>query len=259
VTPLVSIVISNYNYARFLRNTLTSCINQTFHDIEVVVYDDKSTDDSRALMLEMMSIDTRIRCIFGDVNRGYSRGKNTSIKHSKSDLIVHLDADDMLTEDSIERRFNFMKAKPSVDMVCGHAYFVGMESLQSCYEAGTSLPIDREGRKRKTSEVVVTRVTGASQIHAQTVMLRRNVFDRVGLYDEDLRSKSDKEMWERMLFSKMDIRKMSVPVAYYRVHDESMSRVRTRTPSVNNQIKALFNEKVAMRKKGITRENTLFP
>jgi glycosyltransferase involved in cell wall biosynthesis len=97
--PFVSIIVNNYNYARFLKKAVDSALRQTHRRTEVVVVDDGSTDDSHAV------IDTfrdRIRAVMQD-NRGQAAAFNAGIEASRGDIVIFLDADDTLLPFAAER------------------------------------------------------------------------------------------------------------------------------------------------------------
>lgn len=96
--PLVSIVINNYNYGRFLDDAIGSALNQTYRHIEVIVVDDGSTDESRQILACYAG---RIKSIFQE-NRGQSQAANTGFQASKGELVLFLDADDFLMPHAIE-------------------------------------------------------------------------------------------------------------------------------------------------------------
>jgi glycosyltransferase involved in cell wall biosynthesis len=90
VQPLVSILINNYNYAQYLAEAIDSAVNQTYDHLEVIVVDDGSTDDSRAIMA---SYGDRIVAIY-QPNQGQASAFNTGFAHSRGEIICFLDADD---------------------------------------------------------------------------------------------------------------------------------------------------------------------
>ncbi|HEV2169767.1 MAG TPA: glycosyltransferase family 2 protein [Candidatus Binatus sp.] len=96
---LVSIVINNYNYARYLPECLDSALHQTYRPVEVVVVDDGSTDDSQDLIL---SYGNRVKAIFKN-NGGQGSAINAGFAASSGAIVIFLDADDILSLDAVER------------------------------------------------------------------------------------------------------------------------------------------------------------
>jgi tRNA-dihydrouridine synthase len=103
------------------------------------------------------------------------------------------------------------------------------------------------------------KVDSRPAIHAQGVMLRRECYEKYGLYDEILRSKADKEMWVRLRDTlKLDIGSIKDVVAFYRRHDESMMAYRRKNKDYQKQVVDIFERQVILRQKGINEQNTKF-
>lgn len=247
----VSIVIPCYNYANFIGDCLLSCVNQSYPAKEIIVVDDASKDESAVVVDKFISKYSadRVRLIRLRENGGYSHAKNEGIVASRGDYIVTIDADDMLLPDSLyTRRLVFDRHsthKDPVDMVDGNAYnFSGTQDYDFVMKRLYKLSI-QEGREK---------------VHAQGVMLRRRVHCRFGLYDESLRSRSDNEMWFRLL-KLCEIRRMHIddPVAIYRRHKRSMVQFRRDNPGYNEEVtRALLMAKDKRSREGITKHNTRF-
>jgi glycosyltransferase involved in cell wall biosynthesis len=97
--PLVSILINNYNYARFLRESIDSALNQTYSPIEVIVVDDGSTDNSRDVI---ESYGNRVTSVFKQ-NGGQASAFNAGFAASKGEIICFLDADDYYSANKISK------------------------------------------------------------------------------------------------------------------------------------------------------------
>jgi len=243
--PRVSIIIPCYNYANFIIDCVASCVSQDFNDIEIIVVDDCSTDDSA---MAVQSGDERIKVLSTEKNSGYSTAKNIGIRHSSGELLVFIDADDMLTPGSISRRLEVFDKHPEAQVVHGHALKIhGDVDYNTCV------------KEMKTLE------RHKSRLHAQGFMIRRSVFENFGLFYEQLRSKSDKEYWYRIgihdkspIKKKVNIRRCHYDVAFYRRHDKAMHKMRLVNKKYNDEIEALFEKRIKqLKKEGITMENTV--
>jgi hypothetical protein len=95
-----TIVVLNYNYARFLRRSLDSALAQTWPDVQVVVVDDCSTDNSREVIA---SYGERVRPVLQAVNSGHGAGMNAGFAAATGDIVIFLDADDFLYPQAVER------------------------------------------------------------------------------------------------------------------------------------------------------------
>lgn len=103
--PLVSILINNYNYDRFLAQAIDSALNQTYPHVEVVVVDDGSTDQSRDVILEYGD---RIIPVLKE-NGGQSSAFNAAFEQSNGDLLFFLDSDDVFLPDKVEKLVDLFK------------------------------------------------------------------------------------------------------------------------------------------------------
>ena len=241
--PLVSVIVPLYNYRNFISDCIQSIKNQNYSNYELFVVDDCSTDDSYVVAKTFE--DEKIKVIRLEENKGYSTAKNEAIIMSQGDLITCLDADDMMTKDSIKVRVGAILESDS-PFVHAKALTVSPDAtLEKCYGMNK--------KKRQTP-----------RIHAQTVMVKREVHQRFGLYDENLRSRSDKEMWWR-LFGKNDKCEFKIPkhfvghdVAYYRWHQNSMMAKRRKDPSLQKRLTQQLEDAYQMRQKEINKDNTRF-
>ncbi len=110
---LVSILINNFNYGRFLREAIDSALSQTYRDIEVVVVDDGSTDDSREIIA---SYGDRIRSVL-KANGGQGSTFNAGWEAARGDIICFLDADDAFTPDKVTRVLEFFNGDKELGWV----------------------------------------------------------------------------------------------------------------------------------------------
>jgi len=100
--PLVSILISNYNYAHLAREAIESVLAQTYDNVEILICDDGSTDNSVALFQQYCSRNRRLRLITKG-NGGQATGFNATFKQSRGDIVCFLDTDDVYRCDKVER------------------------------------------------------------------------------------------------------------------------------------------------------------
>jgi glycosyltransferase involved in cell wall biosynthesis len=122
----VSVVIPCYNYGRYLPDAVASALEQPGVDVEVIIVDDQSTDDSHEIAEALAGSDERIRVLQNKANSGHVRSFNAGWAVSTGELVVKLDADDLLTPGSLARAAALFEAQPSVTLVYGHPrHFAG--------------------------------------------------------------------------------------------------------------------------------------
>lgn len=105
MNKIISIIIPIYNTEKYLDKCLNSCINQTFKDIEIILINDGSTDNSFEICKKYLKIDSRIR-LFNQENKGQSFCRNFGIMNSETDFIFFLDSDDYIQLNTLESLYN---------------------------------------------------------------------------------------------------------------------------------------------------------
>ncbi|OGZ18365.1 MAG: hypothetical protein A2V72_01170 [Candidatus Nealsonbacteria bacterium RBG_13_37_56] len=176
--PKVSVIIPTYNRAQFLRRAIKSVLNQTFQDFELIVVDDGSTDDTR----KVVEFFPGIKYIYQNNSGGAGRPKNTGIKTAKGEYIAILDDDDEWFTTKLEKQVQFLEQNPAIDIVGCNYLINGKKEYK--------IPKQKDIFK----EILIADNIGPGSI----MVYRKEVFDRVGLFDENLRSSQDKEMRIRL-------------------------------------------------------------
>jgi glycosyltransferase involved in cell wall biosynthesis len=202
--PEVSVIIPVYNSSRFINEALESVFTQTFKDYEIILVDDGSTDNTRQI-IEKYS-DKLI--YFRQENGGPAKARNFGIKKSRGKFIAFLDADDIWLPLKLERQIDAFKKNPELGMV-----------------ATDNSLFDEKGVYRKSvgkkdyllKGDIVRNILIHSGVVTPTVMVRREVFDALGLFEEQLRIAEDDNMWIR-ISSHYDIDVIDEPLAKIRDH-----------------------------------------
>lgn len=124
-TPLVSIIIPNYNEERFIDKTIESACIQTYENLEIIVVDDGSTDDSLRIIEEYRAKDSRIIYLKQE-NMNASIARNKAIEHAKGEFFYFLDSDDIVYPDSV-RRMVTVAIEKKADLVIGNMQEINEE------------------------------------------------------------------------------------------------------------------------------------
>jgi glycosyltransferase involved in cell wall biosynthesis len=206
---LVSVIIPTYNRAALLRETISSVLAQTYPAIEIVVVDDGSTDATPELLA---SYGDRIRVIRKQ-NGGGTAARNTGILAAHGEFISVLDHDDLLLPEKIARQVALLEARPELGLV--HCGYYRMDHAGRYLDKVIDLP---EG------DVRMQIVLGCF-IWSGAPLIRRAVFDEVGLFDEQIWS-SDADMWLKIALAGYPFGCVQEPLGAYRIlHDSSMADV----------------------------------
>ncbi len=199
----VSVVIPCFNAARYLRETIDGALAQTYGDVEIVVADDGSTDDSVAIVA---SYGDRVRGL-RQGNAGPSAARNLALRSATGEFVALLDADDRFHPEKLARQVAVLRARPDASIVhCGWRF------------------VDRDGRElpecgwpRLEGDVLERLVLG-NLVHPVSVVLRRATIDDVGGFDERCPVNEDWDLFLRA--SRRGARWACVDAALcdYRVH-----------------------------------------
>ena len=124
-SPLVSIIIPLYNSENYIIDTLESCTNQTYKNIEIIVVDDGSKDGSYSMVENFCKTHPQIK-LFKQKNGGASKARNLGLKHSNGDYIMYLDADDLMTKNKIENQIKILHKinDPFAVAICAYEEFI---------------------------------------------------------------------------------------------------------------------------------------
>ncbi|MDA9839215.1 glycosyltransferase family 2 protein [Porticoccaceae bacterium] len=106
--PLVSVVMPNYNSEGVLEVAIQSVLSQTYKNLELIIVDDFSSDDSRSVIAKFSSLDSRIIPVYKERNEGAAMSRNTALDLVQGDYIAFLDSDDCWVDNKIESQVKFM-------------------------------------------------------------------------------------------------------------------------------------------------------
>ncbi len=211
VHDLVSIVIPTYNRAELLLQAVESAFMQTYKNIEVVVSDDGSTDDTEKLIKSRFPGVVYIKHRHGGVS--YSR--NVAIRSAKGRYIAFLDDDDYWDERFIER---------CLDRINGTDFAGVVTNYYKLYPSGDRVIGYKKG---KVPEVIdIGWIVRGSFIDPSTVVVKRDVLVKAGMFDESLEVTEDWDLWLRILRKERFIY-LDEPLVYKRVRVDGSLPVKT--------------------------------
>ena len=221
----VSIVITAHNYGRFLPQSLESALGQTYDNLEVVVVNDGSTDNTEEILDRYRDDPRLVTLQLGGV--GLATAANQGVRASSGDYVVRLDADDWFDENLVTVLANYLDRFPDIGLVFCDYYTVDVE--------GEIIANLRRAKVHEEVELLDRPCLAAG------AMYRRECFDAVQGYNETLRYQEDYDFWIKFA-EKFEIRNVSLPLMYYRQHGNSMSRNWDGRMASRRQIKHRFVE-----------------
>lgn len=216
--PLVSVIIPLYNSENYISETLKSVYNQTYKNIEVIIVDDGSTDNSFNVAQYIKQPNS---IILKKNKKGASAARNFGLTKAKGKYIQFLDADDLLSEGKIEEQVFFLENAPNYLVTCTCVHFV---------DGSNPLLQNRkhEWLKEESDDPVdfLTKLYGGNLIGPQyggmialhTWLIPAKIIAIVGLWNEDLTLDDDGEFICRVILASSGIKYAQHCTVYYRKH-----------------------------------------
>lgn len=213
-TPLVSVIMPTFNSARFIGPAVETVLAQTYPHIELIVVNDGSTDETEAVLAPYSH---RIRLI-QQTNQGASAARNTGIQAAQGTYITFLDADDLLKPDKIALQVAVLEARPDVGLVYSGWHYVREDDLQ----------VVGEMRPRQEGNVFADLILRRMFLIPGAVMVRRELFTQVGLFDVNLVVAEDTDLWIRLAYAGCAFAAVPLPLMQYRLVAQSLTTKITR-------------------------------
>jgi glycosyltransferase involved in cell wall biosynthesis len=209
--PQVSVVIPTYNRAGCLREAVDSVLAQEFRGFELIVVDDGSTDETPRLLQGYGDAIRGLR----QKNRGVSAARNAGVAAARGDLIAFLDSDDIWLRGKLACQVEFFRQHPE-------AFICQTEELW----VKNGRRVNPGRRHRKRDGMIFEPSLELCLVSPSAVMLRKALFDRVGLFDERLPACEDYDLWLRVS-SRFPVSLIETPLIVKRGgHADQLSRAR---------------------------------
>ncbi|MFT5249689.1 MAG: glycosyltransferase involved in cell wall biosynthesis [bacterium] len=250
-TPEISVVIPTYNAGKYIEECITSVLDQQCPNIEIIVVDDCSTDNTKNVVSQFDPSIVKYICLEKNFG-GPAKPRNVGVKAALGHFIVMLDADDLLVKNSIQQRIEILKADQEIACVFSdgkrfdetngehsetfllqHSYFI---DLVKQYKKGASY-------KFKSKDAYRTLARG-DFILPSGLIIRRSVFDHIGWYDESITNGQDADMSLRIA-KIYPIGFLDIIGFKQRVHENSIS----------SQGHKLINNKIILLKNNLERSD----
>lgn len=205
-------MIPAYNYAHYLPSAIDSILRQTYQNLELIVVDDGSSDNTREVVGAYQ--DPRVRYVW-QANAGLSASRNTGIREASFPLVAFLDADDVWLPSFLEEAVTaFDRLGPSFAAVAANTARIDLN--------GERLPAPKfdfdSGGERGVKDFVLR-----NRPLSSSIVIRRDVFAECGYFDTSLRSSEDRDMWIRIC-TKRRFWLLAPPLALIRRHGSNMSK-----------------------------------
>jgi glycosyltransferase involved in cell wall biosynthesis len=180
--PVVSVVVPAYNAASTIRATLHSVLTQTLSELEVIVINDGSTDQTLDLIRDIQNRDHRLR-VLSFPNSGPAASRNRGIAHSRAPCLSFVDADDLWTPDKLESQLRALEQGPETAVVYSWNDYIDENGMFLYPGSHATLSGDVYAELLQWNFIE----------NGSNVLVRRDVFEHVGVFDESLAAAEDRD------------------------------------------------------------------
>jgi glycosyltransferase involved in cell wall biosynthesis len=215
--PLVSIFMPTYNHAKFLNESINSVLNQTYQNIEIIIGDDYSEDNSHEIILNFKKkYPNKIKYYHNNKNIGIGKHFKELYKKCNGDFIAHFSGDDIFYPDKIFKQVEFMKEHPDC-ILCGHDVdIIDADGIKKKYKFSDLNPITRgEGLKK-----IIENGTCAP---GQSWLVRRRKVNIIE-FDESIKYRNDWKLLIDIIGKNGKFDYINGVYAAYRMHDHNLSK-----------------------------------
>ncbi len=182
----ISVVIPTFNRAHVLERAIDSVFEQTFQDFELLIVDDGSTDNTQELLEKRYAGESKLRYLKMQ-NRGVSAARNLGVVESKGEWIALLDSDDEWLPQRLEKQWRLLERRPDLKLIHGEEIWI------------------RRGRRvnpkkihQKFGGVIFEKCLPLCLISPSAVLIKKTLFDEIGLFDEEFIVCEDYDLWLRI-------------------------------------------------------------
>lgn len=231
-TPKISVYITNFNYGKFIKESIESVLSQSCQEFELIVIDDGSTDDSKAI-IETYAQHPKVTIIYQQ-NKGLNISNNIALRIARGKYLIRLDADDYLHKDALHLLSQQLDADGDVGLVFPDYYVVDIEGHV----------ISEIKRHDFDKEVTLF----DQPAHGACTMTRLEFLRNMGGYDESFSCQDGYDLWIKFI-DHHKVRNVKQPLFYYRQHGTNLTRNENR----------LLTTRMAMQEKYIQNSQKVLP
>ncbi len=213
-SSLVSIIMPAYNVEKYISDSISSVINQTYENWELLVIDDCSIDNTVKIINEFVKLDSRIKPIFNSINSGTpAKAKNKALPFSKGEYIAFLDSDDIWLKDKLTNQISLMQNNENYALVYTGGYLIDennneIKKFLPKYECGN----------------ILSNMLKRYEVNNQSVIIKKEaLLDTIGMFNENIIIGEDYNLFMNII-AKYEVCSIKKYLIKYRVHKKSITK-----------------------------------
>jgi glycosyltransferase involved in cell wall biosynthesis len=210
--PSVTVVMPAFNAARYISPAIDSVRRQTIRDLELLVVDDGSTDETVEIVRHVSNEDPRVKLIV-QANAGPGPARNAGFRAAAGGVFAFLDSDDEWAPDFLEAQLAILSARPDIHVVIGNAWNRG----------GPADGLPARPRQGNLSEIPLAAILADETALFIMAVFRREVVDAIGGFDPALLTNEEYDLWIRASLAGFRLARNPEPLGWYACRDDSLS------------------------------------
>jgi len=215
--PKVSIIIPTYNYKKYIGNAVDSVLNQSFKDFEIIVVDDGSNDDTKEFIQKQYSHEVRY---YYQENKGPGAARNLGLEYTRGEHIVFLDADDFFLPQNLEIKITLLDQNPEISWAFSDVIFQD-ENGNLMHRGSDYFHSVYYGKEFPPDDIFFSLLKNGNFISTASLIVRRECFDKLSRFDEDLKMHQDYFQWLKLAKKFSTYYYVDVPLVAIRRHQKS--------------------------------------
>lgn len=213
MTPRVSVIMPAYNVEAYIGESIESVLAQTYTNYELIIVNDGSTDGTADVISRYASAYPDTIRVVTQTNRGLAAARNAALRIAAGNIFALLDSDDEWAPAFLCEQMRILDAEPDVDIVTGNAYNRGGPA-----DGQTARPFPDPRPRPDLLEIL----RDETAVFIMSIV-RREVVDAIGGFDEHFRTNEDYDFWIRAARVGFTFRRNPRPLGWYRRHTNSLS------------------------------------
>lgn len=235
--PKISVIMPVYNSEKFLDESISSILNQSFKDFELIIINDKSTDFSLKIIKKYMRKDKRIKLVNNEKNLGTVRSRNIGLKNAEGKYVAILDSDDISNSERLRLQYSYLEKNPHIFLVGSSAVYINEQGEELC-----------RFRKYNNYKILRWRLPKSCSIVHSSIMFRN---EKNNFYNEDFKSAHDYNFYLDLLANGKNITNLPVFLVKHRFYTGSAH-------SSNSKRQEFFRDKTRESHKNIRSQLNIF-
>ncbi|MEJ0104615.1 MAG: glycosyltransferase [Bacteroidota bacterium] len=239
---MISVIIPCYNYGHLIGESIQSVLKQTYKDLEVIVINDGSSDNTEAIVQAIREKDNRVQC-HTFLNSGLGASRNRGLEKARGEFIQFLDADDLLQERKFEEEMMLFSANPKFDVVYSSVRYFTNNPHDRAGHLLTYWGPQKEWMAKFSGpgRTFLAQAVKGNFSHLSSALFRRGIIDKVGLFDNEISAVADYHFLLRCVIAD----------AFFYYHDtpETYSLVRWHLDNMSKNTDYMRVEEIKMRKR----------